>query len=126
MNRIVLAYHSREAFKVVIVIPQHPNGDVAGTPRPRIILHYQCMTINKGVNSMYSQLRDRLPGVNPSDYIEFFCLKSWGVMNEKVVSDQIYVHDKLLIVDDRVVVVGSANINDRSMVGDRDSEVGRW
>jgi phospholipase D1/2 len=28
-----------------------------------------------------------------------------------------------LIVDDRVAIIGSANINDRSMLGDRDSEV---
>jgi hypothetical protein len=30
---------------------------------------------------------------------------------------------KLMVVDDRVVVLGSANINDRSQYGDRDSEV---
>ena len=28
-----------------------------------------------------------------------------------------------MIVDDRVVIVGSANINDRSMNGNRDSEI---
>lgn len=55
------------------------------------------MCIYRGVNSLYSQLRDRLPGVNPSDYIEFFCLRSWGIMNDKVVSDQIYVHDKVVM-----------------------------
>lgn len=30
---------------------------------------------------------------------------------------------QLMIVDDRVVVCGSANINDRSMMGSRDSEI---
>jgi len=28
-----------------------------------------------------------------------------------------------MIVDDRVVIIGSANINDRSMLGSRDSEI---
>lgn len=28
-----------------------------------------------------------------------------------------------MIVDDRHVICGSANINDRSMLGDRDSEI---
>eukprot|EP01121_Diplochlamys_sp_Union-15-3_P002137 TRINITY_DN11857_c0_g1_i1.p1 TRINITY_DN11857_c0_g1~~TRINITY_DN11857_c0_g1_i1.p1 ORF type:complete len:184 (+),score=10.67 TRINITY_DN11857_c0_g1_i1:593-1144(+) len=37
--------------------------------------------------------------------------------------EQIYVHSKLMIVDDRYVICGSANINDRSMLGDRDSEI---
>ena len=35
----------------------------------------------------------------------------------------VYPHSKLLIVDDEKTLIGSANINDRSMLGDRDSEV---
>lgn len=35
----------------------------------------------------------------------------------------IYVHSKLMIVDDRRCIIGSANINDRSLLGDRDSEL---
>jgi len=35
----------------------------------------------------------------------------------------IYVHSKLMIVDDRFVILGSANINERSMSGDRDTEI---
>jgi len=35
----------------------------------------------------------------------------------------IYVHSKLLVVDDEHFIIGSANINDRSMEGNRDSEV---
>lgn len=42
---------------------------------------------------------------------------------EHFVSEQLYIHSKLLIVDDRVVVCGSSNINDRSMAGDHDSEI---
>ena len=35
----------------------------------------------------------------------------------------IYVHSKLMIVDDDYIVIGSANINQRSMAGERDSEI---
>lgn len=35
----------------------------------------------------------------------------------------IYVHSKLMIVDDEYIVVGSANINQRSLDGTRDSEI---
>ena len=35
----------------------------------------------------------------------------------------IYVHSKLMIVDDSYVITGSANINQRSLDGDRDSEL---
>ena len=38
------------------------------------------------------------------------------------VTELIYIHSKLLIVDDEKVLIGSANINDRSMIGERDSE----
>lgn len=32
-----------------------------------------------------------------------------------------YLHSKLMIVDDKKAILGSANINDRSMRGTRDS-----
>ncbi|ORZ14030.1 hypothetical protein BCR42DRAFT_417891 [Absidia repens] len=50
-----------------------------------------------------------------------------GHMNEleasSYVSEELYVHAKLLIADDRLVIMGSANLNDRSQCGDRDSEI---
>lgn len=39
------------------------------------------------------------------------------------VTEQIYIHSKVMIVDDDVALIGSANINDRSMLGSRDSEM---
>lgn len=35
----------------------------------------------------------------------------------------IYVHSKGMIVDDEYVIIGSANINQRSMEGSRDTEI---
>ena len=35
----------------------------------------------------------------------------------------IYIHSKAMIVDDRAFIIGSANINDRSMLGSRDHEI---
>ncbi|OAC98061.1 hypothetical protein MUCCIDRAFT_150547 [Mucor lusitanicus CBS 277.49] len=48
---------------------------------------------------------------------------------EHYVSELVYIHDKILIVDDRIVLIGSGkyiiktNINDRSQLGNRDSEI---
>ncbi|KAG0353067.1 hypothetical protein BGZ54_002423, partial [Gamsiella multidivaricata] len=39
------------------------------------------------------------------------------------VTEQLYIHSKLMIIDDRIIICGSANINDRSQVGFRDSEI---
>jgi phospholipase D1/2 len=35
----------------------------------------------------------------------------------------VYIHAKICIVDDRLAIIGSANINERSQRGDRDSEL---
>jgi phospholipase D1/2 len=41
----------------------------------------------------------------------------------KSVSHMIYVHSKFMLVDDEYVIIGSANINERSMAADRDTEL---
>ncbi|KAJ4351315.1 uncharacterized protein N0V89_006654 [Didymosphaeria variabile] len=48
-----------------------------------------------------------------------------GKMDEidAFVSEELYIHSKLLIADDQVVICGSANLNDRSQLGDHDSEI---
>ncbi|KAJ3370095.1 Phospholipase [Allomyces arbusculus] len=43
--------------------------------------------------------------------------------NGSYVTEMVYIHTKLMIVDDVHVMLGSANINDRSMLGERDSEL---
>ncbi|KAL4940128.1 hypothetical protein BDV06DRAFT_224370 [Aspergillus oleicola] len=42
---------------------------------------------------------------------------------ENFVQEELYVHGKVCIVDDRLAICGSANINDRSQVGYHDSEL---
>ncbi|KAH8696724.1 hypothetical protein BGW36DRAFT_428716 [Talaromyces proteolyticus] len=39
------------------------------------------------------------------------------------VSEELYIHSKVLIADDRIVICGSANLNDRSQLGTHDSEI---
>ena len=38
---------------------------------------------------------------------------NYGLLGDRAVTEQIYVHAKLMIIDDSVVICGSANINDR-------------
>lgn len=45
------------------------------------------------------------------------------MLDSNPITELIYVHSKLLIADDKTVIIGSANINDRSLLGKRDSEV---
>jgi hypothetical protein len=123
LERILKAYTQNEKFKIIVIIPLHPNGDFANAMKSKVVMHYEYMTINRSPTSLFAQLKKKAPGINVSEFIGFYSLRNWGILNNKVVSDQIYVHDKLMIVDDRIMIIGSANINDRSMLGSRDSEM---
>lgn len=122
-NRILLAHAQRKPLRVIITIPMHPNGDYIHAMKARVVLHYQASTIKKCKTSLYQALKRQAPDINPDEYLGFFSLRNWGVLNNKVYLEQIYVHDKLIIVDDRVLIIGSANVNDRSMLGSRDTEM---
>ncbi|KAI9223876.1 hypothetical protein BC828DRAFT_344506 [Blastocladiella britannica] len=41
----------------------------------------------------------------------------------KVLTEMVYIHTKCMVVDDERAILGSANLNDRSLLGDRDSEL---
>jgi phosphatidylserine/phosphatidylglycerophosphate/cardiolipin synthase-like enzyme len=45
-------------------------------------------------------------------HVDFFSFFEKG----KPITEQIYVHAKVMLVDDRIALIGSANFNDRSMV----------
>ena len=75
-----------------------------------------------------------VPGAEVKDYISFFCMQRYhfvppqfredGVEDALPMTSQIYVHSKLMVIDDVTAILGSANVNDRSMMGNRDSELG--
>lgn len=60
---------------------------------------------------------------DPEEFIEFYSLRTHAMINGAPKTEQIYIHSKLMIVDDDIVLMGSANINDRSLLGNRDSEL---
>lgn len=57
------------------------------------------------------------------DYMSICGLRTHGELGGHPISELIYIHSKMLIADDRKVIIGSANINDRSLLGKRDSEL---
>jgi phosphatidylserine/phosphatidylglycerophosphate/cardiolipin synthase-like enzyme len=59
-----------------------------------------------------------------SDYVQVFGFRTHDVMPDgEPRTEIIYIHSKLLLVDDKIALIGSANLNDRSMLGTRDTEL---
>lgn len=75
-------------------------------------MHYQYETICRGGSSILQRL-EKL-GIPHENYIRFFGLRNHAMLGGKPVTEIVYVHSKVMIVDDRYVLIGSANINDRS------------
>ncbi len=57
------------------------------------------------------------------EYVTLLNLRNWSKLGDRYVTEQVYVHSKLTIVDDLYALLGSANVNDRSLLGERDSEI---
>lgn len=125
-DRIYRAYQQGQDFRAMVIIPLKPefpekwDTDV----NLRSVSYETYATIYRGEECLMNRLKKK--GV-PSDaiptYFSVHGLRTHGSLNGNLVTEIFYVHSKLMIVDDRVTIIGSANINDRSMLGDRDSEV---
>ncbi|KAL3424582.1 Phospholipase D1-like protein 2 [Phlyctema vagabunda] len=126
VERAVRAFQNNESWRCCILIPLVPGfqntvDEPEGTS-VRLIMQCQFRSICRGETSIFGRLRSQ--GIEPEDYVQFYSLRAWGKIGPKktLVTEQLYIHAKVIIVDDRIALIGSANINERSMLGNRDSE----
>lgn len=140
-------------FHVYLVLPVHPEGTLDTLnimSQVHLTMHSLVFGEHSLVNGVrrailtdrirrekkvsWAQAADEVRRMEPRDiadrvvdewkrYLTLLNLRNWDTIGGQPVTEQIYVHSKLLIADDQVAVLGSANINDRSMLGDRDSEL---
>lgn len=129
--RILKAHEAREPFKVIIFLPLLPAFEASLEDQQGKVMQIQIAlenkTIGAGDTSLIQKLREALrnSNMNPEDYVLVCGLRTWEFRpsDMKPITEIIYIHSKLMIIDDNYLVMGSANLNDRSMLGSRDSEL---
>ncbi|KAL2457648.1 Phospholipase D delta [Forsythia ovata] len=137
--KIASKIRAKERFAVYVVIPMWPEGN----PKDNVvqeILFWQGQTMQMMYQVVAQELKSmQLGDSHPLDYLNFYCLGNREEIPDTIaqssgdadkVSDaqkfkrfMIYVHAKGMVVDDEYVIVGSANINQRSMAGTKDTEI---
>ncbi|KAF1002719.1 hypothetical protein AG4045_005588 [Apium graveolens] len=139
--KIVSKIEAGERFTVYVVVPMWPEG-LPESASVQAILDWQRRTMEMMYKDIVQALQANGIEEDPRNYLTFFCLGNREVKRsgEYEPSQQpdpntdysraqearrfmIYVHAKMMIVDDEYIIVGSANINQRSMDGGKDSEI---
>lgn len=142
-QRVVEKIAAGEDFKAYIVIPMFPEGDPASAAIQEI-LYWQYRTMEAMYVRIAKAIAEFAPdsGKHPTDYLNFYCLAKRespdempegefedptpGTLPEVVRQSRrhcVYVHSKMTIFDDEYVLIGSANVNQRSLGGNRDTEI---
>ncbi|CAN1122256.1 Phospholipase D delta [Linum perenne] len=134
--KIAEKIRARERFAVYVVVPMWPEGD----PKTEVvqeILFWQSQTVSMMYNVVAQELKSMQLEENPQDYLNFYCIGKTEEAPQEMLNGNgqqvceatkhqrfmIYVHAKGMIVDDEYVIIGSANINQRSMAGTKDTEI---
>ncbi|XP_049373672.1 phospholipase D alpha 1-like isoform X2 [Solanum verrucosum] len=139
--KIVSKIEAGERFMVYVVVPMWPEG-LPESASVQAILDWQRRTMQMMYTDIIQALKVKGIMANPKEYLSFFCLgnretKKRGEYEpfetpepnsgyhkaQEARRFMIYVHSKMMIVDDEYIIIGSANINQRSMDGARDSEI---
>ncbi|KAL4602679.1 hypothetical protein ACB092_10G071300 [Castanea dentata] len=140
--KIVNTIKANQRFSAYIIIPMWPE---AASIVKQQILYWQHKTMQMMYEMIYNALKEvgLETEYEPQDYLNFFCLgnreasdreesldaeDSTAVMTPQALAQRsrrfmVYVHSKGMIVDDEYVILGSANINQRSLEGIRDTEI---
>ncbi|KAF0713357.1 hypothetical protein As57867_004374, partial [Aphanomyces stellatus] len=106
-HRIVAAHEAKQTFRVMFLMPLLPSFEGAVTSSSsaslRAVMHWQYTTICRGGNSLLERLAKIVP--DPSQYVAFFGLRQHAMLGTQVVTEMIYIHSKLMIVDDRMAII---------------------
>lgn len=127
-RRLQKAIRERTRFRVVIVLPLlgatdslsrwSPEGGVGVLTRNTL----RCIR-EVAIEALSEQGRDPkdvnqyllVAMLRAADVLRISSTKDNGDLRAIATTEQVYVHSKLLIVDDRFVCIGSSNVNDRGM-----------
>ena len=96
LSCLVRSYQSSIRIRSYYAAPPPP-------PLLQLVLHWEQYTICRGGQSLLERLTQRFPTTDLSRYIEFFALRKHALLGDRAVSEQVYVHSKVLIADDRAV-----------------------
>ncbi|XP_061374634.1 phospholipase D alpha 4-like [Gastrolobium bilobum] len=139
--KVVNKIKAKKRFAVYIVIPMWPEG-VPESESVQDILHWTRETMEMMYRLIGEAIQESGEPGHPRDYLNFFCLANreqkgqgeylppdfphpetqyWNAQKNR--RFMVYVHSKLMIVDDLYILIGSANVNQRSMDGERDTEI---
>lgn len=123
VDRISHAIDNHAMFRVIVLTPLYCEGGYSNL-NVRATMYLQYATMSRFADGMISRLQIRYPTVDISNYLVFMSLQSHERMPDGIIRlSMVYLHAKVMIVDDRSALVGSANINDRSLLGDHDTEI---
>ncbi|KNA04243.1 hypothetical protein SOVF_201460 [Spinacia oleracea] len=139
--KVVNKIKARERFSVYVVMPMWPEG-IPESESVQDILHWTWETMTTMYRLIGQAIKETGEQAHPRDYLNFFCLANrekkgegefappfspshstsyWSAQTHR--RSMVYVHSKLMIVDDTYILIGSANINQRSLDGARDTEI---
>ncbi|KAL6551355.1 Phospholipase D [Orobanche minor] len=141
--KIVSKIEAEERFTFYVVLPMWPEG-IPESASVQAILDWQRRTMEMMYKDIILALQANGIEDDPRNYLTFFCLGNREVKRDGEYEPSehpepdtdysraqesrrfmIYVHAKMMIVDDEYIIIGSANINQRSMDGAKDSEIAR-
>jgi phospholipase D1/2 len=130
--RAIAQAKAGKPFHIYLVVPMFPEGSPADASNCAQ-RQFQWATIRA-----MAQMIEAQTGKKAEELMSVFFPARWndlggplpntgGDRQTNVRVNQrylIYVHSKFMLIDDRYMIIGSANLNERSLNGARDSEIG--
>ncbi|XP_044954795.1 phospholipase D delta-like [Hordeum vulgare subsp. vulgare] len=134
-----------EDFAAYVVLPMWPAAEgPPGSAPAQEALFWQGKTMQAMYEVVAKAIAEAGGRAHPQDYLNFYCLgnrelappaprgldgraaetgTSPAALARRHGRFMVYVHSKGMVVDDEYVLLGSANVNQRSLSGSRDTEI---
>jgi phospholipase D1/2 len=126
VDRVLKETTEKSQFRVFVILPCCPAFEISDRAQ---LFHPDAFTVRATLHFISKTIQSIKAAVGDEKFhshFTFHSLRKFEIDSNPELplrQEQIYIHSKVMIVDDEAAIIGSANINDRSLLGVRDSEV---
>jgi phosphatidylserine/phosphatidylglycerophosphate/cardiolipin synthase-like enzyme len=99
-----------QVFRVYFILPVHTEATFQRSEKQGSKIRRQ--HVSNGLLALRQTILNEFPDAQGTEHFSVCCLRAYEIKDDQCYTEQVAVNSKVLIVDDRIAIIGTAEISD--------------